>query len=278
MSKTREEVIDAIQSVSKSMPGKVLTQRHFFSTSNFTISDVLRYFPKWSDACREAGVSHDTSRDRIPDDILLSDWANVALSLGHMPSLTEYKVNGKYSRDVFDRFGKWVDIPRVFEERYANAKEWRDVLTIIRTASDKTTRKKLSAVRKKRGTLKVRRWHEKLENRPIFGNPIDFRGLRHEPVNEQGVVFLFGMVAKELGYLVEAIQSGFPDCEAKRQVSTGQWQPVQIEFEYASKNFAEHGHDPADCDVIVCWKHNWPECPDNIEVLALSDEIKQLKK
>jgi hypothetical protein len=278
MSKTREEVITAIQSVSKSMPGKVLTQRHFFTESDVTISDVLRYFPKWSDACREAGVGHDTSRDRIADDILLSDWGNVARSLGHIPSLTEYKVNGSHSRNVFDRFGKWVDIPRVFEERCANAKEWRDVLAIIRTASEKTIRKKLTADPKVRVTSNARRWHEKLEKRPIFGNPIDFRGLRHEPVNEQGVVFLFGMVARELGYLVEAIQSGFPDCEAKRQVSPGQWQPVQIEFEYASKNFAEHGHDPARCDVIVCWKHNWPECPENLEVLALSDEIKNLKK
>jgi hypothetical protein len=34
-------------------------------------------------------------------------------------------------------------------------------------------------------------------------------------VNEQGVVFLFGMVAKELGYMVEVVQTGYPDCEAK---------------------------------------------------------------
>jgi len=110
------------------------------------------------------------------------------------------------------------------------------------------------------------RWHEKLDSRPIYGDPIDFRGLRHEPVNEQGVVFLFGMVSRELGFLVEAIQGGFPDCEAKRQVSRGQWQPVKIEFEYASKNFYEHGHDPKNCDVIVCWIHNWVECPGDIPV------------
>jgi len=57
-----------------------------------------------------------------------------------------------------------------------------------------------------------------LAKRPAYGNPIDFRGLRHEPVNEQGVVLLFGMLAKELGYLIESVQNGFPDCEAKRRV------------------------------------------------------------
>lgn len=63
-----------------------------------------------------------------------------------------------------------------------------------------------------------RQKYPKLSDRPTYGNPIDFRGLRHEPVNEQGVVFLFGMVAKELGYMVEVVQTGYPDCEAKRQL------------------------------------------------------------
>jgi hypothetical protein len=30
----------------------------------------------------------------------------------------------------------------------------------------------------------------RFDNRATYGNPIDFRGLRHEPVNEQGVVFI----------------------------------------------------------------------------------------
>jgi hypothetical protein len=85
------------------------------------------------------------------------------------------------------------------------------------------------------------------------------------------------MVARELGYLVEAVQGSFPDCEAKRRVSQGQWQPVSIEFEYASKNFVDHCHDPNNCDVIVCWIHNWKECPEHLEVVVLSEVIKRLK-
>ncbi|HLW54058.1 MAG TPA: hypothetical protein VKW06_14570 [Candidatus Angelobacter sp.] len=29
-----------------------------------------------------------------------------------------------------------------------------------------------------------------------------------------------------------------------------------------------HGHAASGCDVIVCWAHNWPECP--LEVVDLS--------
>jgi hypothetical protein len=105
---------------------------------------------------------------------------------------------------------------------------------------------------------------------------MDFRGLRHEPVNEQGVVLLFGMVAKELGYTVEAVQSGFPDCEAKRQIAPQRWQRVHLEFEFESRNFRDHGHSLTGCDVIVCWRHNWPDCPRHLEILELSSLIKSL--
>ena len=54
-----------------------------------------------------------------------------------------------------------------------------------------------------------------------------------------------------------------------REVRPGKWQWVRIEFEYESMNFQRHGHDPKGCDVIVCWRHNWAECPKNIEVVEL---------
>ena len=76
--------------------------------------------------------------------------------------------------------------------------------------------------------------------------------------------------------MVEAVQTGFPDCEAKRQVGPNNWQRVRIEFEFESRNFRDHGHPARGCDVIVCWRHNWDECPEDIEVVELSSMIKSL--
>jgi hypothetical protein len=110
----------------------------------------------------------------------------------------------------------------------------------------------------------------------LYGDFINFRGLQHAPVNEQGVVFLFGMICRELGYVVEIVKPGFPDCEAKRRIrgKPGLWQRVRIEFEYQSRNFRQHGHDPDQCDIIVCWENNWLECP--IEVLELRSALGNL--
>lgn len=86
------------------------------------------------------------------------------------------------------------------------------------------------------------------------------------------------MVALELGFIVESVATGFPDCEAKRRVNKPKdlWERVNIEFEYQSRNFRDHGHDPKKCDLIVCWEDNWQDCP--IEVLELCSILDKLDK
>lgn len=110
----------------------------------------------------------------------------------------------------------------------------------------------------------------------VFGDPLNFRGLRHAPINEQGGVFLFGMVSKELGFVVESVQNPFPDCTAKRLIDKRRrlWREVRIEFEFESRRFVKHEHAHPNCDVIVCWENNWPDCP--IEVISLKEEIMKL--
>jgi hypothetical protein len=112
--------------------------------------------------------------------------------------------------------------------------------------------------------------HGVLKDRPVMGEPFDRSPMTNAPVNELGVMVLFGMVAAGLGLQVESVQGKFPDCMAKRQVAPGKWQHLRIEFEYESKNFKLHGHDPKGCDMIVCWRHNWKDCPAEIEVVELS--------
>jgi hypothetical protein len=145
-------------------------------------------------------------------------------------------------------------IKRMLEESKVKAKEY--------PITGKITRPKAARVRQ--------------FMRQEYGAPIDFRGLRHTPLNEQGVVYVFALVVRDIGFTVEAIGTSFPDCEAKRQMDRKgeRWQRVRIEFEYLSSDFKRHGHPIEGCDLIVCWKHDWQECP--LEVIELSEVIKSL--
>jgi hypothetical protein len=104
----------------------------------------------------------------------------------------------------------------------------------------------------------------------IYGEPMH-APLNCAPTTENGVIFAFGTVAKDLGYSVNRIQTAFPDCEALQKVGPNRWIPKKIEFENESRNFLTHMHSLDGADLIVCWTHNWPECP--LEVLELKRVI-----
>jgi len=112
-----------------------------------------------------------------------------------------------------------------------------------------------------------------MTEKSIVGDLINFRGLVYSPINENGVIFLFGKVIEDLNMYIEEIKPGFPDCVGRRFTGKG-WERVYIEFEHKSSNFKQHGHDPDECDLIVCWEHDWPDCP--LEVMELREIVKSL--
>jgi len=107
------------------------------------------------------------------------------------------------------------------------------------------------------------------------GKPLNFRGLVYEPLNENGVVFLFALVARDLGFYVEGIREAFPDAFGKRK-ENHRLHPVEIEFKFKSSGYKKYFAKGRLCDVIICWQHDWKECP--IEVIELRSKIRELTK
>ena len=279
----RESLLASIRVAFEAANAKWVSRKQFLRESGMKNSDLFRHFARWSEAVIAAGIDTQPRNQRISVDDLFADWGNLVRRYRTIPTRKRYKLNGQFAPGTFEKnFGPWSGIPEHFREWAAAKPEWADVLALLPpdAARDETTAaagQTAAAAPTAHNSVSISR-HRRLANRPTYGDPIDFRGLRHAPVNENGVVFLFGMVARELGYSVEAIQIGFPDCEAKRQVSPGKWQRVRVEFEFESRNFVEHGHDPLGCDVLVCWDHNWRDPPSDLEVVVLHEVIKTLAK
>ena len=292
----QQQIVKSIAAMAKRL-GRAPSLLEFVTGACIPKNSVFRLFPRWNDAVRAAGLQPYRLYLRPEDHELLTDWGETVRKLGAVPSRRAYDLNGKhYPITLEKRFGGWPALPHAFRDFAKGKREWADVLALIpdtavgaRDTRARAGRDNPPALSKRMGArltnersvytiLPRQLQHAPLLERLTYGEPLDFPALRHEPVNEQGVVLLFGMVAKHLGYVVESVQAGFPDCEAKREIAPRRWQRVNIEFEFESRNFRDHGHPLTGCDVIVCWHHNWPDCPAHIEVLELSSLIKSLRQ
>lgn len=98
-------------------------------------------------------------------------------------------------------------------------------------------------------------------------------GMLFEPANEMGVICLFSMHHRELGFpYILKIRTAYPDAI----VIDEDGEPQKIEFEYVASNFKQHGHDPEKCDYIICWKNDIPDVELGPKVIELKGLIAQL--
>lgn len=274
---TKDVIVEAARQAAQTLGATFLSRSDFERQTGISQHQLYRTFPEggWTEVSRLAGLEpHPQRKQTMSDGDLLAEFHRVASLLGDVPSGTLFASRATISDDVLrKRFGGWQGTLK----RYRTWLEDNDPDSAL--LSLPWTRSKHAVPLPPSPPLSVGGAHPTQWNRSDgveYGPPISFRGLRHAPINEQGVVYLFGMVSYELGFLVEAIHTSFPDCEAKRCVDRNRdrWQRVRIEFEYRSSNFRDHGHDPAGCDVVVCWEHNWLDCP--VEVVELRSVLNDL--
>jgi hypothetical protein len=276
---TKEQVTAALQECAAKL-GRVPTYNELAKLAGISRRVVRRLFGTYTRALRECNLEIKGGGRKVEMNDLFQDWAGVVRKLNKLPTLFEYEEHSRYSQaPLMSRFGTWSQVPRGLKQ-YAEEKgwstDWKDVLAMIGV--------------RERGLGERGVWQERaawlesgsgpgpadgnlirgpiiLRDRPMYGRVMRPYPVICGPVNEMGVVFLFGAVAERLGFWVLRIQAEYPDCEALRLVSEDRLQLVRIEFENESRNFLKHMHDASECDLIVCWKHNWPECP--LEVVEL---------
>jgi hypothetical protein len=265
---SKEEILKAIRACAKQL--KHNPSRRDLRRLRISEETLYKHFGGLGKALEEAGLKPCGSGFRQPEAVVLLDWAAVARRLGKIPTVHEYESAGRFSDMPFhSRYGNWTRIPEAFRRFATKTRiqgEWKDVLKMIAGQAKKSETKERAAHHRSRRNL--------FPNRPVYGLLLNLPELVHEPLNEQGVIFAFGAVARQLGFAVLRFQTGFPDCEALREVVRGQLQRVRIEFEYESRNFLRHRHRVDGCDIIVCWVHNWKECPKDIEVIELRKVLK----
>lgn len=273
----RDTIIEAAREAAQKT-GRPLSRADFERITGISQYHIYRHFPEggWTEIKRLAGLErHPMHNKPLSDEELLKEFHEVACSLGSIPTWATFAAHASISADVVRRrFGGSDGTLKHYQAWLEGHDPNSPLLNEIRERLGHS-KPVPEGASEPEANIYRQTWDK--SSGPEFGAPINFRGLRHAPINEQGVVFLFGMVCDELGYIVEAVHASYPDCEAKRCVDhrRQRWQRVRIEFEFRSSSFRAHGHDPAHCDVIVCWEHDWFDCP--LEVVELKQVITELK-
>jgi Homing endonuclease associated repeat len=266
---TKDEIVAAIKDCAAKL-GRVPLQRELRQHYGLLPTRIQRVFGTYSAALKAGGLEARGPGYTADIKELFREWAGMVREAGKPPTRIEYQLRSKYSvKPLCARFGGWAHVTLGMVQ-YALENnlegEWGDVLETAKRHHPRGPSKGSSmATSISTSTPRI------LRDRPVYGAPLIAPGMAFSPVNEMGVVFLFGAMASRLGFMVTWIGPQYPDGEAFREVEQGGWQRVRVEFEFNSRNFLSHSHDPAECDLIVCWEHNWVECP--LEVLELKKAL-----
>jgi len=254
----QRELIEAARATARALGTEKLRIRDFTDRTGIVPATIYRHFDSWADMCREAGIAPAHDSRRRSDDEVFSAMRDAFLACGGIGTLARFLRHFRYSEGVFGaRRWTWRKALHAF-------REWAE-----QEAPDFPYMDQLPVTPERPSPAYPAPWRPAAGRR--IGPAINYRALQHAPVNEMGVVVLFSMAAEDLGFMLETVETGFPDCEGKRLAADGSLRRVRIEFEYRSRAFREHRHDPAGCDLIVCWIHDWPDCP--LEVLELRSAL-----
>lgn len=265
---TCEQCVEDLRRVAARLGRRYLTAREFTRLGRFSAARVVRVFRSWHAALQAAGLQPSPNFKReVPLPTLAADFLRAAIDLGRVPSLVQLTRRSQHVSHTFSgRHGGYNEFKRqaiehLFSQQAKMPPAIREILEAehIRVARDKPRKEELPNASPHRQ-----------------GRTLGFRAFAFAPTTEHDVVQLFGAVAAELGFEILGNRSSFPDCEARRLSVGGRENFVAclIEYEFASSEFRRHKHPPAGCDLVVCWKHDWPGCP--VEVLELQTEIRRL--
>ena len=287
---SKEEIIAALRECANKL-GHAPSHIELLKHASVNRKAVRRAFGSYRALLEKCGMAGTGSGYRASLEDLFRDWAGVARKLKKLPTIAEYDLESRYSvRPLTLRFETWRNVPhglKQYAEERGWTEEWKDVLAMV-DVQEKEERA-MEAWRRKPGPDNVRRARRyaasngteaqnpgpenanpvKKEGREVYGRLLRPGPMLCAPTNEQGVLILFGAMAEKLGFAVLKVGTAYPDCEAFRMRDDGKLERVKIEFELESRNFLIHMHDLNKADMIVCWWHNWKDCP--LEVIALSD-------
>lgn len=225
---------------------------------------ISRLWGSWRAALNAAGLQlHPNFHEEIPLADVAQEFLHVVDEIGAIPTVNQMTRRSRHCKNTFTRkFGSYTQfkiaaIGHILDQPDVPA----ETQCALRAHLEKLTPPA-------KDTPSPATHHK--------GRHLGFRAFAFAPTNESDVVAMFGAVADDLGFEIVSTRGPFPDCKARRKTRArrARYESCLIEFEFQSSDFRRHGHPVNGCNLIVCWEHDWKDCP--LEVLELRTEIQKL--
>jgi len=137
---TKADILSEIARTAKANGGVPLGRSQFFASTGIKKTDCGRYWARWGDAIREAGLTPNKLKTPYPDDYLLERLATMTRELGRVPTSPEIRL--RHHRDktfpddrVFDRIGRKRELVAKLIAFCQQRPEYDDVLGLCLSAN-----------------------------------------------------------------------------------------------------------------------------------------------
>jgi hypothetical protein len=238
----KENAISEIRRIAQKI-GKTPTIVEYKRESPSVGSDsVIGLFGAWNEAMQMAGLeinpTRQPPRNDYSKDEIVQELIKIANECGSFPSHTKFNSLSSMSRGPVERcFGSWVKA-----REYIFSNHTRE-LTFVPNHS----KKKINSFTNKSLGISC--------------------ALVNVPRNEMETIVLFSILAEEMGYKIHRAQVEYPDLLVERDGKL-----LDMEVEYVSSNYLNHGHPLNQETLCLCWRKD--RDIEGIEIIDLESYIR----
>lgn len=133
---TKDQILAEIRRTTAENGGVALGKKRFLDATGIAESDWLgRYWTRWGDALREAGVPGQSMNSRLPDEAILDAAATIVRRQGRFPTAAEIRLAVRAdpnlpSHNTFRRFGGLEGLREALAE-YVERNGHADLIPVI---------------------------------------------------------------------------------------------------------------------------------------------------
>ncbi len=134
----KEEILQEIRRIAKAQGGKAPGERLFEREAGIRKSDWYgKFWARWGDAIREAGLSPNELVGPIDEESLLDKYARFAQELGHLPVSGELRLKARQessfpSHNIWGKWGGKSELVKMLAQYCQSHPEYADVLQMCK--------------------------------------------------------------------------------------------------------------------------------------------------